>query len=59
MFICIACEIGFFGKNCNTKCIYPTFGQGCQSVCDCNVTNCDHVKGCVQSHGGMYTYFNK
>lgn len=24
-------------------------------MCKCNVTNCDHVQGCEQSIGGMYT----
>lgn len=50
------CEIGFYGINCNIKCPYPTFGQGCQSVCNCNVTNCDYVNGCIQSSGGQIPY---
>nr|XP_011420363.2 uncharacterized protein LOC105323096 [Crassostrea gigas] len=48
---CIACEIGFYGKECNKRCLYPTFGKDCQSLCKCNVTNCDHVQGCEQSIG--------
>nr|XP_034308689.1 multiple epidermal growth factor-like domains protein 11 [Crassostrea gigas] len=48
---CIACEIGLYGTDCNTTCLYPTFGRDCQYLCDCNATNCDHVKGCVQNIG--------
>ncbi|XP_052681386.1 multiple epidermal growth factor-like domains protein 10 [Crassostrea angulata] len=49
---CIPCGKGFKEINCVSKCPYPMYGQGCQSVCSCNVTECDHVKGCIQSSGG-------
>lgn len=42
----------FLGKNCVTKCPYPTYGQDCQSKCYCNVTYCDHVSGCTETSGG-------
>lgn len=38
----------FFGRNCTFKCRYPTFGEECQSVCDCDIRNCNHVNGCIQ-----------
>lgn len=32
-------------------CSYPMYGEDCQSICECNVTYCDHVNGCIQSSG--------
>lgn len=29
-------------------CRYPTFGKECQSLCICNIQNCDHANGCIQ-----------
>nr|XP_022290787.1 multiple epidermal growth factor-like domains protein 11 isoform X2 [Crassostrea virginica] len=46
---CIACEIGFAGLNCATKCFYPSFGRGCQSECKCDETLCNHVYGCMNT----------
>ncbi|XP_052710592.1 cell death abnormality protein 1-like [Crassostrea angulata] len=46
-----ACRTGYTGLNCDKKCIYPGFGAGCQSECNCNVNQCDHVKGCISMHG--------
>lgn len=53
----MACEIGFYGKNCEHKCPYPTYGRDCQSQCNCSVAKCDHVNGCEHSLVGMYKYF--
>lgn len=55
--ICIACDKGYFGTNCDFKCPFPQYGYDCQSVCDCNVTYCDHVNGCLQSSKGKMTYY--
>nr|XP_034332854.1 multiple epidermal growth factor-like domains protein 10 [Crassostrea gigas] len=46
-----ACRIGYTGQNCDKQCIYPGYGAGCQSECNCNVNQCDHVKGCISMHG--------
>lgn len=46
-----ACTSGYTGINCATKCIYPLFGQDCQSVCNCTKEHCDHVDGCRNSSG--------
>ncbi|XP_052682261.1 uncharacterized protein LOC128162885 [Crassostrea angulata] len=46
--MCIPCEKGFHGLNCDTMCQYPTYGKDCQSKCKCDVTNCNHVNGCIQ-----------
>lgn len=48
----LVCDRGFRGKNCGTKCSYPTYGEGCQSLCNCNITYCDYVNGCTVSSGG-------
>lgn len=48
----LACDRGFRGENCDTKCPYATYGDGCQSLCNCNITYCDHVNGCTVSSGG-------
>lgn len=42
----LACDTGFTGINCDAKCQYPSFGNDCQSLCDCSATYCDHVIGC-------------
>ena len=47
----LACEIGFAGLNCATKCFYPSFGRGCQSECKCDKTLCNHVYGCMNTEG--------
>ncbi|XP_052682257.1 uncharacterized protein LOC128162880 [Crassostrea angulata] len=46
---CILCDSGFRGNNCDAKCPYPTYGEDCQSECNCNITYCDHVNGCTVS----------
>eukprot|EP00105_Crassostrea_gigas_P036578 XP_019920726.1 PREDICTED: uncharacterized protein LOC109617997 [Crassostrea gigas] len=45
---CIPCERGFTGINCVTNCIYPSYGQDCQSLCDCNATYCHYANGCIR-----------
>ncbi|XP_052682260.1 scavenger receptor class F member 2-like [Crassostrea angulata] len=45
---CIPCDNGFIGINCDIKCRYPWYGKNCQSVCDCDVPNCDYVNGCTK-----------
>ncbi|XP_065930135.1 uncharacterized protein [Magallana gigas] len=46
--MCIPCDKGFHGLNCDIMCQYPTYGQDCQSKCNCDVANCNHVNGCIQ-----------
>lgn len=43
----LACEDGYFGTNCALKCRYPTFGKQCQSLCTCDIQNCDYANGCT------------
>lgn len=46
----LECLPGYFGKNCLTQCIYPSYGQRCQNTCDCNIKDCNHVDGCQGNH---------
>lgn len=48
---CILCKVGYFGPNCDTKCVYPSYGNDCQSKCNCKDTYCDHVEGCANLTG--------
>lgn len=45
-FIYVACEVGDTGPNYTTRCLYPAYGQGCQSVCKCTKKDCNYVYGC-------------
>lgn len=42
----LECAIGYHGDNCSLKCRPPTFGEGCQALCDCPKTDCHFVHGC-------------
>lgn len=53
--ICKACDKGYAGQDCDIKCPYPVYGYKCQSVCDCNSTYCDHVNGCIQFTGKLFS----
>ena len=36
----------FSGQQCNIKCPYRTYGQGCKERCNCqNGGSCDHISG--------------
>lgn len=39
---------GYRGINCTTACPSPTYGHGCQGVCDCEKDMCDVSTGCTQ-----------
>lgn len=38
---------GYSGINCTTICPHPTYGQGCQGLCDYDEDICDVSTGCV------------
>lgn len=54
--LCIACDKGFFGVNCDIKCRLPLYGQDCQSLFWCKPNYCDLVNGCMQSSIGTNLY---
>lgn len=48
----LACGKGYNGTNCSMTCPYPTYGQNCQSNCNCIFKDCDHRNGCNRTKGG-------
>ena len=40
------CPSGTFGRACQFKCHYPSFGEGCRQRCDCDEGFCNHIEGC-------------
>ncbi|XP_062580339.1 uncharacterized protein LOC134242266 isoform X2 [Saccostrea cucullata] len=44
---CIDCPMGSYGQNCSKACIKPKFGWLCYYTCECNIDECDIVKGCL------------
>lgn len=45
-FLLLECSIGYHGKDCTQKCIYPFYGEGCQSICACLENECHFSRGC-------------
>ncbi|XP_048767865.1 multiple epidermal growth factor-like domains protein 11 [Ostrea edulis] len=43
---CLPCEVGYYGGNCTEPCPFPSFGEDCQSFCNCSEDQCNHEKGC-------------
>ncbi|XP_078334354.1 uncharacterized protein LOC111100153 [Crassostrea virginica] len=43
---CEKCKPGFIGSNCAISCPYPTYGEQCQGICDCDKNSCDVSTGC-------------
>lgn len=48
---------GFSGENCSSTCPYPTYGRGCQELCNCSKDICDVFTGC-QSFTTGYNVLN-
>lgn len=48
-----ACDPGFFGMNCNTKCPPTRYGVKCSLECKCSEQDCHHVNGCTQTSKGI------
>lgn len=46
--ICEECSIGYHGHNCAMKCRPPTYGKGCQTICNCSVEDCHFAHGCIE-----------
>uniref|UniRef100_A0A8W8M8G2 Multiple epidermal growth factor-like domains 6 n=1 Tax=Magallana gigas TaxID=29159 RepID=A0A8W8M8G2_MAGGI len=43
---CTACDIGYYGLNCEDECPPPYYGHNCKSKCNCTEISCHHVYGC-------------
>lgn len=48
------CQPGYHGPNCAKSCPYPTYGDRCQGVCDCDKISCDVSTGCRTPTTGYY-----
>lgn len=48
------CMDGFNGKDCSERCLAPTYGVDCQSICNCSNDKCHHVYGCLRSLSGNF-----
>lgn len=44
---------GYNGINCTSLCPHPSYGYGCQGLCDCEKDMCDVSTGCTQKTTGM------
>lgn len=44
----LECPLGYFLNNCSTKCRAPTYGEECQSLCQCPNVDCHYATGCPQ-----------
>ncbi|XP_056014745.1 uncharacterized protein LOC125676099 isoform X5 [Ostrea edulis] len=44
---CIECEDGYLGLNCSLSCRFPSYGDDCQSLCQCRLELCSHISGCA------------
>lgn len=47
---CRACLSGYYGPNCTFPCRFPNYGLECQSECDCDEQQCNHISGCRSSN---------
>lgn len=47
----IECPLGFHSFNCHVACKFPSFGDDCQYLCNCNESSCDHRFGCNMFNG--------
>lgn len=61
----LECLIGYFGKDCAKICFYPTYGEDCQSMCDCSKDDCHYSWGCFSNaetltyqHISMFCLYN-
>ncbi|XP_065929792.1 multiple epidermal growth factor-like domains protein 11 isoform X2 [Magallana gigas] len=47
--MCIPCDKGYMGPNCEIRCLFPSYGEGCQMICNCIEKDCDPANGCNNS----------
>ena len=51
------CSPGYSGPNCTIKCVYPSYGETCQEICDCEEKICDILTGCkILTTGILFCY---
>ncbi|XP_062581444.1 multiple epidermal growth factor-like domains protein 10 [Saccostrea cucullata] len=42
------CKTGYQGSNCSLPCRFPSYGDFCQSGCECEERFCNHILGCTK-----------
>lgn len=47
----IECPSGYYKSNCSETCVFPSFGDDCQNICNCDLSLCDHIFGCKETTG--------
>ncbi|XP_062617505.1 uncharacterized protein LOC134279165 [Saccostrea cucullata] len=52
--ICQECSLGYVGFGCDKKCPYPSFGKGCQFICNCTIEECSFNLGCKKNAGKYF-----
>ena len=52
------CQPGYGGPNCTSFCPYPTYGDRCQGICDCDNNSCDVTTGCRTPTTGYFLINN-
>lgn len=55
--VCLGCDTGYIGRNCDIKCPLPMYGQDCQSICNCRENAFDHVIGCRRSTTSIISFY--
>lgn len=44
------------GPNCEIRCPFPSYGEGCQMICNCIEKDCDPANGCNNSSTGVHMF---
>lgn len=50
--------IGYRGPDCELRCPFPSYGEGCQMLCYCIGKMCDPVNGCNITSSGILHVFS-
>lgn len=50
----LECSTGYTGINCTEQCPFPTYGEICQKLCNCDSTLCDFSTGCKPNRKYIY-----
>ena len=53
------CQPGYHSSNCSELCPYPSYGDRCQGICDCDEISCDVSTGCWTPTTGSLSFNNK
>lgn len=62
--ICVECEPGFGGHQCEQACQNGFYGEGCSEMCNNTCTGCNHINGscdsgCLQGWKGEFCHIGR